>query len=174
MDMTTISTLEKELESHHVARFQDCDPFGHLNNARYIDYFLNARQDQILARYGLRIYQTGDQASWVVRKTHLAYIRPVNMMEEILIRTRLIHFDETSLMVEGLMLDRDGSRLKALVWFDFVYVSMADGRPVKHTDDLMTVFGSVAMNADYDPNGFNRRVEILRRRTRKSSAVNAD
>ena len=28
-------------------RFQDCDPFGHLNNARYIDYFLNARQDQI-------------------------------------------------------------------------------------------------------------------------------
>ena len=56
-----------ELESTAVIRFQDCDPFGHLNNARYIDYFLNARQDQIAAAYGLALYEPGAQprkAGW--------------------------------------------------------------------------------------------------------------
>ena len=43
--MTTEQTLPKELESEVVARFQDCDPFGHLNNARYMDYFINIPAD---------------------------------------------------------------------------------------------------------------------------------
>ena len=32
--------MEKVLKSRAKVRFQDCDPFNHLNNARYIDYFL--------------------------------------------------------------------------------------------------------------------------------------
>jgi acyl-CoA thioester hydrolase len=36
--MINAPILSKELESTAVIRFQDCDPFGHLNNARYIDY----------------------------------------------------------------------------------------------------------------------------------------
>jgi acyl-CoA thioester hydrolase len=172
--MNPSQTLVKELESTQVARFQDCDPFGHLNNARYIDYFLNARQDQVQARYGLRIYQPDHSASWVVRKTHIAYIRPVNMMEEFLVRTRLIQFDETSLMVEGLMLDLEGRNLKSLAWFDFVYVSLVNGRPVRHPEDLMDLFRSVAVTDGYDPNGFNRRVETARRQTRKPAAHEAN
>ncbi|WP_192348725.1 hypothetical protein [Algoriphagus sp. Y33] len=35
--------VEKIPESNSVIRFQDYDPFNHLNNARYIDYFINAR-----------------------------------------------------------------------------------------------------------------------------------
>ena len=38
-----------------MTRFSDCDPFGHLNNARYIDYFINAREDHLrrIARPGV-------------------------------------------------------------------------------------------------------------------------
>lgn len=49
--MFAIKDPPKELESIAVARFQDCDPFSHLNNARYIDYFLNAREDQLALFY---------------------------------------------------------------------------------------------------------------------------
>ncbi len=28
-------------------RFQDCDPFQHLNATRYFNYFFNSRDDQI-------------------------------------------------------------------------------------------------------------------------------
>lgn len=160
-------TFVREPESTLVARFQDCDPFGHLNNARYIDYFLNARQDQIARYYNLRTYEKGMQASWVVRKTHIAYVRPVAIMEEVLVRTRLIHFDETSLVVEGLMLDKDARQLKALCWIDFVYVSLSNGRPVPHSEEMMDLLSSAALTDGYDPNGFNRRVELLRRQIRK-------
>ncbi len=34
------------LTSQAIIRFQDCDPYAHLNNGRYLDYFMNAREDQ--------------------------------------------------------------------------------------------------------------------------------
>ena len=165
--MNGILDSSRELESTAVARFQDCDPFGHLNNARYIDYFLNARQDQIAEHYQLYTYKAGMQASWVVRKTQIAYVRPVSTMEEVLIRTRLTHFDESSLVVEGLMLDKDARHLKAVAWFDFVYISLVSGRPANHPEELLSLFSSAAFESEYDPNGFNRRVEALRRQIRR-------
>jgi len=42
----------KETETASVIRFQDCDPLGHLNNAKYFDYFFNAREDQVSKIYG--------------------------------------------------------------------------------------------------------------------------
>src|SRR5436309_13513016 len=112
----------REPETLATIRFQDCDPFGHLNNARYIDYFFNARQDQLVEHYNLYTYEPNSpaQASWVVKKTQIAYLRPAQVMEQVLIRTRLIHFTDKTLVVEGLMLDKEGNQLKALVWVEFV------------------------------------------------------
>ena len=165
------SSPVKEPQSLVVARFQDCDPFGHLNNARYIDYFLNARQDHLAEYYDFLTYQPGMQASWVVRSTQIAYLRPVAAMEEVLIRTRLVDFAEISVVVEGLMLDKDARSLKALIWFDFVYVSLASGRPVKHPQEMIDRFGSVVVTADYDPDGFRRRVETVRLEVRKKQGA---
>ena len=159
----------KEPESILIVRFQDCDPFGHLNNAHYIDYFLNARQDQIDEHYGVQTYGTREtaRASWVVKKTQIAYLRPVPAMSRVLVRTRLLYFDETSLVVEGMMLDGETRRLKALIWFDFAYVSLMTGKPTSHPDALMELFHSVAVSEGYEPNGFNRRVETARREVRR-------
>ena len=40
--------LEKTIESKVKIRFPDCDPFNHLNNSKYIDYIINAREDHLL------------------------------------------------------------------------------------------------------------------------------
>jgi acyl-CoA thioester hydrolase len=48
---------EKILESQMLVRFSDCDPFNHLNNSRYIDYIINAREDQLLKYYEFDIYK---------------------------------------------------------------------------------------------------------------------
>ena len=167
--MNNFQVTIKEPESLVLARFQDCDPFGHLNNARYIDYFLNARQDQIVQHYNLRIPDNSQKASWVVSKTQIAYVRPVQVMEEVLIRTRLIHFAETSLVVEGLMMDKEARHLKSIIWFEFVYISLVNGRPAKHDNRLMDLFRSVAISGEYDPDGFNRRVEDVRLQLRTGS-----
>ena len=166
--MFSIQNPVKEPESFALIRFQDCDPFGHLNNARYLDYFLNARQDQIAQHYNLRTYEPDKarEGSWVVRKTQIAYLKPARVMEEVLIRTRLIHFNATSLVVEGLMFDKNGRHLKAIIWFEFVYISLATGKPLDHPDELMHLFQSVVIADDFEPNGFNRQVEIARRQHR--------
>lgn len=69
----------KEPMSDVVIRFQDCDPFGHLNNARYIDYFINAREDHLSEHYDFDIYERQKQSNsnWVVAKTKIAYIFPL-------------------------------------------------------------------------------------------------
>lgn len=167
--MNTLQEIVKEPESLVVARFQDCDPFGHLNNVRYIDYFLNARQDQILQHYNLRTYEPGMSASWVVRTTQIAYLRPVAAMEEVRIRTRLIHFSESSLVMEGLMLDNKARALKSLIWFDFVYVSLQNGRTAKHPDELIQRFESLVFNGAYAAEAFPARVEAVRLEVRKAA-----
>ncbi len=166
--MLNTQSLIKEPESRTVIRFQDCDPFGHLNNARYIDYFLNARQDQLAEHYDLYIYDRSRlmRSSWVVRKSHIAYIKPAAVMEEVIIRTRLLDFTPTALVVEGLMMDKNSTSLKSLAWFEFVHVSLENGRPVEHTDKLMRLCQLIAVPEGYDPNGFNRRVEALRHQVR--------
>jgi acyl-CoA thioester hydrolase len=153
-----------ELESTTVVRFQDCDPFGHLNNARYIDYFLNARQDQIAASYGLALYEPGKPPaeSWVVSQTQIAYLAPAQMAEEILIRTRLIEYNESRLVVEGVMLDRDERRIRAVAWMDFTYVSLLTGRRTGHPEHLMALFQQVEADGIFAEDGFNRRVAELR------------
>src|SRR6266513_3156651 len=115
--------LIKELESRTIARFQDCDPFGHLNNARYIDYFLNARQDQLASYYDFHIFDEAKRTNhgWVVTKTQIAYLIPCAVSERVLIRTCLIHMAERSFTVEGIMLSQDGSQTKSIMWMTFVY-----------------------------------------------------
>ena len=151
----------REPETLTTIRFQDCDPFGHLNNARFIDYFLNARQDQLAEHYNVHLYDPNvpTQSSWVVKKTQIAYLRPAQAMEQVLIRTRLIHFLDKTLVVEGLMLDKDGKQLKALVWVEFVYVSLATGRPTNHPEELMELCRLIVVSVDYNPDTFNQRVE---------------
>jgi acyl-CoA thioester hydrolase len=168
--MTLPETLTKEPESFAIVRFQDCDPFGHLNNARYIDYFLNARQDHLLAAYGINIYRRDQPmtASWVTKKNQIAYLRPALLAEEVLIRTRLIYYNENTIVVEGLMLDKEAKHLKSLLWVEFAYINMATGRLTNHGEEWMQLLAGVLIpDAGYETDGFNQRVELVRQQSRK-------
>jgi acyl-CoA thioesterase FadM len=44
-------------KSFYTVRFSDCDPMGHLNNARYIDYMLNAREDHLKQAYQINLLE---------------------------------------------------------------------------------------------------------------------
>jgi acyl-CoA thioester hydrolase len=163
--MLASPSLVKVPESTMTARFPDCDPLGHLNNARYIDYFLNAREEHLADHYGLHLYQRTKQTNetWVVTNTQISYLRPVGVMEEVLIRTCLLQFTDSTLTVEGVMLDPNSHKLKSLCWMQFTYISLATARTIKHPDDLMALFGDVVMDADIIAAGFPSRVESLRK-----------
>jgi len=133
------------LESKKIIRFQHCDPFNHLNNAEYLNYMVNAREDQVLEHYGLDIYKMGREQgkSWVVGTNQIAYIKPALTMEEVCIQTQLMNFDETSLFVELKMFNSDKTEIKALMWSNYVHFNFIKVRREIHEQKFMDLFQSV-------------------------------
>jgi len=118
--------LKKILESKMKIRFHDCDPFSHLNNSRYIDYFLTARGDQLIDSYGLDIYTMAQTKGigWVSAQTQITYLVPAWLMEEVTIQTQLIDCSEKSLLLEALMWNDNKTVLKALMWTKLVHFNL--------------------------------------------------
>ncbi|GAA3919191.1 acyl-CoA thioesterase [Hymenobacter algoricola] len=157
-------------ETTHRIHFQDCDMLGHLNNARYLDYFLNAREDHTTQHYALNLGKMAqvEGAGWVITKHHLAYLRPANHGETVRIRTQLIHFDNSNLVVEMLMFSEDGSRLKAVLWSEMAFVRVQSGTRTDHSDAVMDLLDQLDVEGvSYDPDGFDERVKHLRKQLKR-------
>lgn len=139
-------------------RFQDCDPFNHLNNGRYTDFFLNAREDHLLEHYELDIYAIARTTgrTWVVSKTQIAYLRPARLMEEVLIESQLINYGPKHVEVEMRMWDKEKNGLKALIWMSLVHFDLKTNRPAEHSPNYMQLFEKVVLPVE--EKGFDDRV----------------
>ena len=86
--------MEQVLESKIRVRFQDCDPFNHLNNSSYLDYFFNAREDQLLKFYDIDIYKHVQKQGkgWVVVTNQISYLKPALVTETVTIQSQIINF----------------------------------------------------------------------------------
>jgi acyl-CoA thioester hydrolase len=165
-----MSRFVRTPETQHRIHFQDCDMLGHLNNARYLDYFLNAREDQVAEHYALNMGELAraQQAAWVITKHHLSYLKPARQGVTVLIRTQLIHFDNSNLVVEMQMRSADGQRLLALLWSEMAFVKLPAGTRLDHADDLMDQLEELDVpGIDYDPDGFDERVKAVRQELKK-------
>jgi len=141
----------KETESRVVIRFQDCDPLRHLNNAKYFDYFFNAREDQVPKLYGVEMidFIRKYQAAWVVYNHNISYIRPARVGEWVRIMSRVIWHDHQTVVVEYYMTDDNKEELKTLMWTTMRYVDMKEGKSMDHDgavkDFLLAVTDEVAI-----------------------------
>lgn len=140
-----MTTLPKTLESKAKIRFQHCDPFNHLNNAEYINYMINAREDQIISNYNLDLFKMArtQGISWVVGTNQIAYLRPAFLMEDIIIDSQLFSFTENELNVEIRMWNHDKTELKAVMWSSFVHFNLLKQKRWNHTNELMELFTSI-------------------------------
>lgn len=134
--------LQKTWESKSLIRFPDCDPFNHLNNSRYLDYFINAREDHLLKFHHFNIYELAREKgiSWVVSKNQIVYLRPALLMETVVIQSTLGRMDEKEILVEMSMWNSDKTILKAFLWTNFVHFNLKTQRRETHSPDLMKAF----------------------------------
>ena len=153
----------KVWESKSLIRFPDCDPFNHLNNARYIDYFINAREDQIMANLHFNIYQYAAQNGfgWVVSKNQIAYLKPAYLMETVVIESALLKLGEKAVQVEMRMWNEKKDKLKAVLWSEFVFINMKTAKPADHPQELMDIFRPFE-NPLANAVTFDERVDALR------------
>jgi len=154
--------FSKVLESKAKIRFQDCDPFNHLNNASYFNYMINAREDQIIENYDLDIYKHGKETgkSWVVSTHQMSYIKPAKMHETVTIESQLINYGSKHLLVEIRMFNEAKTELKAVLWSSFVYFNILKSTSDTHPDDLMELFEEVVLPVE--ENSFEERIKSLR------------
>lgn len=159
VDIEKVKLAPKTTHSRVVIRFQDCDPLRHLNNAKYFDYFFNAREDQVPKLYRVEPmdFINAFQAAWVVYQHHIAYVRPANVGEWVRIFSRFIWFDQSSVLVEYVMTDDEVKQLKTVLWTQMKYVDMKTGRLTQHPElvhqylDAITVSGQQVNLHDFEP-----------------------
>ena len=171
-----MNKLELEPESMAWIDFQDCDPFGHLNNVKYLNYFMNARTQQLKTAYGFDIYEhtakTGN--GWVVGTTHISYLMPARYNETVRIQTRLLHADNFRIVPEAVMTSADGAKIHAVLWVEFIYVNTAKGRPVKHEAELLEFLKSLVIpDFAWATEDFAPRVRELQKKFRKREELPA-
>lgn len=137
--------LAKVIGSTAKVRFQDSDPFNHLNNGKYIDYMMNAREDQIEQHYGLDLFDLAKNkgVGWVVATNQISYINSAITMEELYMDSQLRGFSAKHLDVEIRMWDKEKTTLKAFLWARFVHVNLRSQQVHNHADNLMELFGQV-------------------------------
>jgi acyl-CoA thioester hydrolase len=156
--------MNKILESKTKIRFQDCDPFKHLNNSKYIDYLINAREDQLIENYNfdyLDIAQT-QGVGWVTGSNQIAYLKSANLSEIVTIQSQIIKLTPLSTLVEFRMYSEDKTELKSVMWSNFIHISMETMRSRKHSEVFMNLFESIHL--PIKESTFEERIKVLLRK----------
>lgn len=134
--------LIKEPESQVLVRFQDCDPYGHLNNSKYLDYMLNVREDHLINTYDFDVFKMAKEEgrAWVVGHHEMTYVRPVFVMEKVIVQSRLINYTEKYVQAEMVMYDLPKTHVKAVLWTKFFHFDIKAQRGKEHSADHLTLF----------------------------------
>ncbi len=148
------------LSSKTIIRFQDCDPYSHLNNGRYLDYFMNAREDQVWKAFDFNIYEYSRNTGlgWVVTQNQIAYVRPALLMEEVTIESQLTESKPKFIQVEMRMYDSE-RKLKSLLWAQFIHIDIRKAKSVEHSPELQEIFDKVCLPVE--EKDFNLRLRQL-------------
>jgi acyl-CoA thioester hydrolase len=120
--------------------------FGHLNNARYIDYMINARQDHLKDNYNFDYAAYyANNFGWVVAEHEIAYLKPARFDETVIISSQLVFADEGILIAEIAMYNQAGDKLKCLMRTKLVPVNISSGRREKHSGELLQLLSDLVM-----------------------------
>ena len=155
--------MEKAPMSFYKVRFCDCDPFGHLNNSKYLDYFLNAREDHLKDSYGIDLKEwVAEGKVFVVSSHEIRYLRPVTYNEIISIQSALIGWGDSWLLVEMLLFDETRQQLKAALWTTFTRIDPRTGKRLAHPAEFMEWINGTLMEGVSPEGGLNGRLGALR------------
>ncbi|TVR79355.1 MAG: acyl-CoA thioesterase [Saprospirales bacterium] len=131
---------KRVLKSNHYIRFSDCDPMGHLFNIKYLNYFLDAREDQVRDGHSLDMSILAKKHRWalLVGKHQIAYLQPALINESVVITSTIIDHSPGWIIVEFLMLGKE-NRIKAFMWSHFVSFDLKSQKTGPIPDEVMNL-----------------------------------
>ncbi|MES2006053.1 MAG: acyl-CoA thioesterase [Bacteroidota bacterium] len=154
--------MNKNPNSQYKIRFTDCDMLGHLNNARYIDYLINAREDHLKTHYNLDLmeyYMKG--VAWVIRSHEIIYSRPAMYNEMVEISSSLRYVDNELLHLETVMQNEKRDHVKAIMWSRLVPVNSMTGRKIQHDAAFLNLVQGLVSNGAAMKGSLQDRIDQL-------------
>lgn len=134
--------MSEETSSKVKIRFIDCDPIGHLNNSKYLDYMLNAREDHVEENYGFTyeeiIRKTG--STWVTIQNEIAYLKEVRYNNTVEITSKIIDINSRTSTVEILMKDINTGFIHAILWTTVIFFNLKTRKVDELPKDLKSLF----------------------------------
>jgi YbgC/YbaW family acyl-CoA thioester hydrolase len=145
--MEKSTPIIQTMKSFKRVSFEDCDPFSHLNNANYLNYFLNAREEQLRSHQVLDIFDHARQTGcgWAVISHDIRYLRPAKLGEELEIWSRMLTHDAFINLIEFVMVSKASCQLKSVTHTRLAYFSIKTSKPVRHSDHLNTLFDKLSL-----------------------------
>lgn len=161
--------MGKEVAKTVKIRFIDCDPLGHLNNVRYLDYMLNAREDHVEDFYGFTYedYTKKTGCTWVTIQNEIAYLKEVKYNTIVVITSKTIEIQDRTSKVEMLMKSEDGKTIYAVFWLSVIYFNVKTRRSEVQPQELVDLFSKY--HVDLEQKDFQSRVKFLRSQNAKNS-----
>jgi len=153
--------MDKLFSSEALIRFSDCDPLGHLNNQRYLDYFLNAREDQLKSYLDFDIYKYAGETgyTWVMFQNQITYLRPVFHNHIVILTSQLLELGDKSLHIEMQMKDSKSEKIYALLWMVAVHIKIDTGKSAPHPAFITNMMEGLIMPSPQA--SYNERVSAL-------------
>ena len=134
--------MEKELSTVVKVRFSDCDPIGHLNNVKYLEYMLNAREDHVENGYGFTYeeYTRKTGCTWITVQNEIAYLKEVRYNAKVQISSKTIEIGDRLSKVEILMKSEDGKIIHSVLWLTVIYFDMKTRTSVSQPEETKDLF----------------------------------
>ena len=158
--------MQKELSNLVRVRFSDCDPIGHLNNVKYLEYMLNAREDHVESGYGFTYeeYTRKTGCTWITIQNEIAYLREVRYNAKVIISSKTIEVGDRLSKVEILMKSEDGKIIHSVLWLSIIYFDMKTRTSAVHPEDTKNLFLKFLVNLE--EKDFKSRVSYLRKQNK--------
>ena len=155
--------MEKEISTFVKVRFSDCDPIGHLNNVKYLDYMMNAREDHVESFYGFTYEEYTKQTgcTWITVQNEIAYLKEVRYNSKVQISSKTIEVGDRISKVELLMKSEDGKTINAVLWITVIYFNMKTRRSEVHPPETKANFEKFLV--DIEQKNFQERVSYFRK-----------
>lgn len=147
-------------------RFNDCDPIGHLNNVKYLDYMLNAREDHVEANYHFNYEEYAKKTghTWIAIQNEIAYLKEVKANTKVIITSKTIEITDRTCKVEILMKSEDQKLVYAVLWTSAIYFDLKTRKSASQPQDIKQLFHEYYV--DLEQKDFQSRVLTFRKQNK--------
>lgn len=158
--------MEKEISTKVKIRFSDCDPIGHLNNVKYLEYMFNAREDHVEDFYGFtyEAWTKKTGCTWITIQNEIAYLKEVRYNQKVVISSKTVSISERTSTIEILMKSEDENLIHAVLWVQVIYFNMKTRKSEIQPVEVKELF--LKFKVDITEPDFETRVKYFRKQNK--------